>query len=100
MLVYYWFEQIQTFETHQIFCETTLYCWSTSALKGFESFETYQIPVNYLIVASFPGPAQLSVTSILQTMESWAGPGNEANLIAGAAEQVQQTRQSPDQCFD
>ena len=30
-------------------------------------------------LASFPGPAQLSVAiSVLQAMKSWAGPGNEA----------------------
>ena len=27
---------------------------------------------------SFPGPTQLSVASVLQAMESWAGPGNDA----------------------
>ena len=33
-------------------------------------------------LASFPGPAQLSVaisTSVLQATKSWAGPGNEAS---------------------
>ena len=31
-------------------------------------------------MASFPGPAQLSVTciTVLEAAESWAGPGNEA----------------------
>ena len=36
-------------------------------------------------VASFPGPAQLSVAcshSVLQVTESWAGPGNEATTKA------------------
>ena len=48
------------------------------------------IPV-ILVIASFPGPAQLSVTSVLQATESWAGPGNEAswsyisNFYSGAA---------------
>ena len=32
------------------------------------------------VLASFPGPAHLSVAcfSVLQATESWAGPGNEA----------------------
>ena len=33
-------------------------------------------------VASFPGPAQLSVACVLQATESWAGPGNEASQEA------------------
>ena len=39
-------------------------------------------------VASFPGPAQLSVAcygkagfTVLKATESWAGPGNEASLF-------------------
>ena len=32
------------------------------------------------IVPSFPGSAQLSVTSVLKAMESWAGPGNEVRF--------------------
>ena len=36
-------------------------------------------------LASFPGPAQLSVAcsrfSVLQANESWAGPGNEASSV-------------------
>ena len=35
----------------------------------------------YWILASFPGPARLSVASLLQATKSWAGPGNEANWI-------------------
>ena len=35
------------------------------------------IMYNYCTVASFPGPAQLSV--VLQATESWVGPGNKAN---------------------
>ena len=35
-------------------------------------------------VASFPGPAQLSVaiSTVLQATKSWAGPGNEASSEA------------------
>jgi len=38
-------------------------------------------------IASFPGPTQLSVacSMVLQAMESWAGPGNEANTNAQLA---------------
>ena len=32
-------------------------------------------------IASYPGPAQLSITC---SMESWAGPGNEASIGIGA----------------
>ena len=40
-------------------------------------------------VATFPGPAQLSISSssVLQATESWAEPGNEA-IPGGGAEQV------------
>ena len=34
-----------------------------------------------MVAASFPGPAQLSVASILQATESWAGPGYEASVV-------------------
>ena len=34
----------------------------------------------YIYLASFPGPTQLSIASVLQLMESWAGPGNKASL--------------------
>ena len=44
-------------------------------------------PTSILLLASFPGPAQLSVAistvkrfSVLQATKSWAGPGNEAIL--------------------
>ena len=35
------------------------------------------------ILASFPGPAQFSIaySTVLQAMESWAGPGNKAIQI-------------------
>ena len=41
---------------------------------------------NSKLLASFPGPAQLSVTCstekrVLQATESWAGPGNEATKL-------------------
>ena len=38
------------------------------------------IDVRARVVASFPGPAQLFVASIVT--ESWAGPGNEAKRVA------------------
>ena len=36
-----------------------------------------------IAIASFPGPAQLSVgyNMVLQAMESWVRPGNEANIV-------------------
>ena len=40
--------------------------------------ESFQL-VHSETLASFPGPAQLSVASVLQATESWAGPGNEAS---------------------
>ena len=34
-------------------------------------------------VASFPGPAQLSVAIlVLQATKSWAGPGNKTRLVS------------------
>ena len=40
------------------------------------------VPVSYgSNIASFPGPAQFSIASVLQATESWAGPGNEASSI-------------------
>ena len=48
---------------------------------------SYQL--NTKVVASFPGPAQLSCvisTAILQSMKSWAGPGNEATKVDGHQE--------------
>ena len=34
------------------------------------------------MVASFPGPAQLSITCSTEATESWMGPGNEAiNMV-------------------
>ena len=38
-----------------------------------------EAPQSYPLT-SFPGPAQLSVTcsTVLEAMESWVGPGNEA----------------------
>ena len=40
------------------------------------------------VVASFPGPAQLSVASVLQATKSWAGPGNEAMHVARMQSEV------------
>ena len=36
-----------------------------------------------IAIALFPGPAQLSVgyNMVLQAMESWVRPGNEANIV-------------------
>ena len=36
-----------------------------------------------VLLASFPGPAQLSVaiSTVLQATKSWAGPGNEATVL-------------------
>ena len=45
----------------------------------------FQDNLGYIsIVASFPGPAQLSVacSTNLKVTESWVGPGNEAISIA------------------
>ena len=39
-----------------------------------------------MVLASFPGPAKLSVAcstrfTVLKATESWAGPGNEASVV-------------------
>ena len=50
-----------------------------AAILYLNNIVTFNCVLYEFIVASFPGPAQLS---ILQVMESWAGPGNEAKFIA------------------
>ena len=52
---------------------TLTHCWLHTLLSPQEG--------NSEILASFPGPAQLSSLLVRQVTESWAGPGNEASEI-------------------
>ena len=59
--------------------------WISKWISGFLDFRLDFWISNWISadsVASFPGPAQLSVAistvSVLQATKSWAGPGNEA----------------------
>ena len=64
-------------------CPSQFILWQQSVVK-----KSY--PINALLgaccrlllstIALFPGPAQLSVTCVLQATESCAGPGNEVSL--------------------
>ena len=50
-----------------------------AAILYLNDIVTFNCVFYEFIVASFPGPTQLSV---LQVTESWAGPGNEAKFSA------------------